>query len=104
MRLLASEVVEFTSEWRFYVLRGVVVGVGHYAGDPLVFPDPAVVRSAVTDFAGGCPAAYGLDFGVSAGRTLLVEANDAYAIGVYGLPPPVFAEMLEARWLELVGG
>lgn len=32
-----------------------------------------------------------------------VEANDAYALGVSGLSPPVYAERLEARWLERVG-
>jgi len=103
MKLLVSEVVEFASEWRFYVLRGVIVGVGHYSGDPLLFPDAEVVRSAVRDYVGESPAAYGLDIGVSCGRSLLVEANDAYSIGLYGLSPPVYAEMLEARWLELMG-
>jgi len=47
----------------------------------LLFPDVAVVRSAVQDYAAESPAAYGLDIGVSSGRSLLVEANDAYAIG-----------------------
>ena len=52
----------------------------------------------------GAPAAYGLDFGVTAdGRTLLVEANDGFALGCYGLDPVIYAEMLEARWCELAG-
>lgn len=101
-RVLLSEVVEFVSEWRFYVLRGEVVGVGHYAGDPLRFPDPETIRATVRDYA-GAPAAYGLDFGVTASGSLLVEANDAYSLGLYGLPPPVYADMLAARWAELVG-
>jgi hypothetical protein len=101
MRLLVSEVVDFVSEWRFYVLRGTVVGVGHYAGDPLQFPDADTIRTAVRDFA-DAPVAYGLDFGLAGGKTLLVEANDAYSIGLYGLSPPLYADMLEARWRELV--
>jgi hypothetical protein len=104
MKLLVSEVVEFVSEWRSYVLRGEVIGVGHYKGDPLRFPDPEVIRSAVKDFQAESPVAYGLDFGITAaGRSLLIEVNDGYAIGSYGLPAPKLAEMYEARWLELVG-
>jgi hypothetical protein len=104
MKLLASEVVNFLAEWRFYVLRHEVLGVGHYAGDAFHYPDPEVVRSAVRDFALEAPVAYGIDFGVTdEGRTLLVEVNDAYALGSYGLSPPKYAAMLEARWLEIVG-
>src|SRR6516162_8008398 len=66
MKLLVSEVVDFASEWRSYVLRGEVIGVGHYKGDPLRFPDPEVIRSAVKDFQAESPVAYGLDFGITA--------------------------------------
>jgi hypothetical protein len=50
------------------------------------------------------PIACALDFGVSAdGRTLLIEANDAFALGAYGLDAVVYANMLEDRWLQIVG-
>lgn len=66
-------------------------------------PDTGTVRAAVAAYA-EAPVAYSLDFGVTAdGRTLLVEANDAFALGAYGLEPVVYARMLEDRWLELVG-
>jgi hypothetical protein len=34
---------------------------------------------------------------------LLIEANDAFALGAYGLDAVTYASMLEDRWLELVG-
>ena len=37
------------------------------------------------------------------GRTLLVEINDGYSRGCYGLPPNLYAQLLSARWAELVG-
>jgi hypothetical protein len=99
----AAEPVAFVSEWRYFVLRGTVVGTAHYKGDCFTHPDPATVRSAVAAYS-GAPAAYGLDFGVTAdGRTLLVEANDGFALGCYGLDPVIYADVLEARWCELAG-
>lgn len=98
-----SEVVNFESEWRYFVHRKQVVGVGHYHGDPFVHPDKNVVLEAVAAYA-DAPRAYALDFGVTSdGRTLVVEANDAYSLGNIGLRPLPYANMLEDRWLEMTG-
>lgn len=98
-----SDVVEFVAEWRYFVKHREVVGVGHYFGDPLRAPDPAVVRAAVAAY-DPCPAAYVIDLGVLAdGRTALVEVNDGFSFGCYGLNPYTHAHMLAARWLEMVG-
>jgi hypothetical protein len=46
-----------------------------------------------------------LDFGVTSdSRTLLVEANDAFALGAHGIDAVAYAKMLEDRWLEITGG
>jgi hypothetical protein len=100
--LLASDPVTFVSEWRFFVLRGQVVGASWYYGDPTVFPDAGVVRGAVKAWEGVAPAGYGIDFGVTAdGRTLLVEVNDGYSLSCLGLRPILYSQILEARWVEL---
>ncbi len=99
----AAEPIAFVSEWRYFVLRGAVIGTAHYKGDCFAHPEPMTVRSAVATYS-GAPAAYGIDFGVTAdGRTLLVEVNDGFALGCYGLDPVLYADMLEARWCELAG-
>ena len=96
-----SEPVAFVSEHRVFVLHGQIVGVRQYAGDPLVFPDAGSVRAAVATFE-DAPASYALDVGVcDDGRTLLVEVNDGYAIGAYGLAPITYAAMIDARWAGL---
>ncbi len=98
-----SDVVEFVAEWRYFVLRGEIVGVGHYRGDPLRAPDPDVVRAAVAAYEDAA-AAYVLDLGVLVdGRTALVEVNDGFSFGCYGLHPTAHARMLSARWHEMVG-
>lgn len=98
----AAEVVNFASEWRYFVHRAAIVGLAHYRGDWTAVPDAATVREAVATYT-DAPVAYCLDFGVtSAGRTLLVEANDAFALGPHGLDAVRYARMLEDRWIEMV--
>lgn len=96
------EHVEFVSEWRFYVEHRQIIGVDHYKGDPLRFPDPAKVLKAARNWE-NAPAAYTLDFGKQrGGRTGLVEVNDMISAGAYGLEDPIYARLIKTRWLELV--
>ena len=48
------------------------------------------------------PKGYAIDFGVTAdGKTVLIEVNDGYALGSYGLMEIDYAKLLSARWAEL---
>ena len=101
--VVCSEVVDFVSEYRAFVLDSEVLGLRHYKGDFRVFPAPEVIDSAVAAYSPS-PAAYGIDFGVTGdGRTLLVETNEAYSLGCYGLTPILYSTFLERRWAELTG-
>lgn len=96
-----AELTPFISEHRTFVIHGEIVDLRPYKGDPLVFPDADRVRDAVASFT-DAPAAYALDVGVAEdGRTLLVEVNDGYAVGSYGLSPMRYAALIDARWAEL---
>ncbi len=95
----------FASEWRCYVCRGQILEMSHYQGDLFTYPDPQVIKMAVADFRSAAPAGYGIDFGVlTDGRTVLVEVNDGYSLGSYGLNAVEYSELLEARWLQLAEG
>jgi hypothetical protein len=49
------------------------------------------------------PVAYSIDVGVLAdGRTALVECNDGFALGNYGVGARVYAEMHRDRWYQMV--
>lgn len=101
-----SEIVEWTSEHRVYVAGGRILGIGHYSGNPEVLPDMNVVNDAVAtlEASGQAPAGYGIDFGVLAGgETALVELNDGFSLGSYGLDDDAYAEVIMARWLQLNG-
>ena len=101
--VLVQEVVSFTSEWRATILRGEVLNVAHYHGDPLRFPAAAPIRAGLAAF-DDQPAGFAMDWGVTEdGRTLLVEVNDGYALGNYGLGGLDYCALLIARWHELMG-
>jgi len=99
--LWCSDVVSFSSEHRVFVVEGRVVGVSHYDGDPQLLPSHELIdacREKLVDIAG-----YALDVGVlDDGTSALVEANDGFALGRYDLDPNAYADMLAARWRQLV--
>lgn len=99
--IYCSEIEDFKAEWRCFVRYGRITGVRPYKGDWRLHYDSAVIENAVRDFA-SAPAGYSMDFGRTAdGRTLLIEVNDGYALGCYGLFYLDYAKLLSARWAEL---
>jgi hypothetical protein len=60
-----------------------------------------VIENAVSEYK-NAPNGYAIDFGVTDdGRTLLIEVNDGYALGSYGLFYLDYAKLLSARWAQL---
>lgn len=98
--LWVSEPLNIISEYRFYVLNNTVQGVSHYKGDPLLIPDVEQVREMARRWK-DAPVAYSLDVGVTPSDTVLVEANDSFALGFYSLQPLLQTKMLMSRWEEL---
>jgi hypothetical protein len=98
-----SEPVNFLSEWRCYIRYGNILDVRRYKGDWKLQCDYRVIEDALSSYK-DAPKAFALDFGVTdKGETLLVEANDGYALGSYGLFSVDYAKLLSARWAEMTG-
>ena len=101
--LYCSESVDFVSEWRCFLLYGIIIGIQFYYGDRDAQCDRNTIDAAVRAYP-NMPAGCALDFGVTKdGRTLLIEMNDGYSLGAYGLEPTLYARLLAARWAELNG-
>lgn len=103
--VFTSEVLDFVSEYRCFILDGEILGVKHYYGDWSVAPDSKVVNACVLSmrYDRGYRTAYSIDFGITAdGVTAVVECNDATSLGSYGLHPVYYARMIVARWLEII--
>ncbi|MCE9670926.1 ATP-grasp domain-containing protein [Myxococcus stipitatus] len=104
--LLCAEVVRFRSEHRAFVVKGVLVGLRHYAGDSAIGVDMACVEEALRllEASGEATAGYALDVGVlDTGETALVEWNDGFSLGSYGLESDSYTALTVARWCELTG-
>jgi ATP-grasp domain, R2K clade family 2 len=100
--VVTSEIVEFQSEYRAFVMDGEILGIHYYKGNIRLFPDFTAIDRAIATYT-SAPAAYAIDFGiVTDGRTLLVETNEAYSLGCYGLPELRYSSLIERRWQELL--
>lgn len=76
---LCSEIVEFTNEWRYYVVNGEIVAAKWYWGDEKNTPEaPKLEIQWPEDWCGTA------DFGTySDGRLALVEAHPPFSTGWY---------------------
>jgi hypothetical protein len=100
-----AEPVNFVAEYRSFIMHGEILDCRLYKGDWSKAPSRSVVEEAAAKMVPHGPAAFSLDWGVTDdGRTLLVEMNDSFSLGHYGLHPGYVAHMLSARWYEMAGG
>lgn len=100
--LIISEVVNFVSEWRVYVLEGKILGIFNYLGEAYTFPNIKVINKIIQEFK-QAPIGYSLDVGVlDDGETAIVEINDGWSLGNYGLSPQLYTRLICARWREIL--
>lgn len=101
IEIWCSEIVSFKTEWRCFVRYGEILDIRQYRGAWDSKLDLSVIKNAIQDFTNS-PAAYALDFGIDENDEMkLVEANEGYSLGTYGLGEVNYAKLLSARWAEL---
>ena len=67
-------------------------------GDWRAHFDPEIVSQVLAVYQPETPRPFSLDTGrVAAGQTVVVEGNDGYSLGVYGLMPLAYAGLLSVR-------
>lgn len=94
-------------EWRAFVIDGEVRDIRPYSGCPDVRAPSRVFVQSLVDQWPGCPAGASIDV-VDLGTPgapdwRVVECNDGYALGAYGLIRSVYAELVVKRWGQLTG-
>ena len=100
--IFTSDVVQFVSEYRCFVLNGELVGCKHYKGNFICTPDFNIIKAAIKKVANAV-IAYSIDFGITNNNeTLLIEINDTYSLSSYGLESKLFCELIKQRWNEIV--
>jgi len=115
-KVLCQEPVKWFKEWRIYILHGEIVGTREY--EPNTTPDRwsqlmrdnsskpnyHTVRKMLSALGKEAPAGFSLDVGMMYHKegTFLVEMNEGFSLGNYGIPNKTYARIIEARWDELV--
>ena len=99
--ILMSQPINIISEYRCFVHEGELKGIQYYLGDYKLYPDIRVVESMISDYTSS-NCAYTLDVGVTDdGKTILVEVNDMWAIGSYGMDARTYTLMCVRRMREI---
>jgi len=91
------------SEWRCYIHNNKVEYISNYSGDFYVSIDSSYLDNVINQNKGKFPVAYTIDIGVlSNGENVVIEYNDMWAIGNYGVPNDVYVRMLRDRYFEII--
>ncbi len=103
--IYTSDVVNIISEYRCFVHKNKLVGIKHYDGDFTRFPDVFTIESMMQKYYEDSPVSYTLDVGLirdgNSFKTILIEINDFWAIGGYGLDGKTYVRMLIDRFQEI---
>ena len=106
-KVMAYEPLEkILSEWRLYVHKGKILDSRNYSGDFKIQPDYNYVESVIS-LLEKFPCAYTIDIGKEFKRhggmnDVVIEFNDMWAIGNYGMPNDLYLKLLTDRYFEIV--
>jgi hypothetical protein len=104
-KIFTSEPIDIISEYRCFVHKGELVGMKHYSGSFQKFPDMFEVKMMIEKFKNEAPVSYTLDIGIikkgTEEKTVLIEINDFWAIGGYGLDSKIYVKMLIDRFQQI---
>lgn len=102
------------SEWRAYILENELIYCGNYAGSVYISPDYRYIRKVINQNRQSFPqfpCAYTIDMAILKddndewGRwdeNEVVEFNDMWAIGNYGMPNDLYVRALKKRYFEIM--
>lgn len=101
IKLWCSKVIDIKSEYRVFVCDNEILDCHKYKGDWSLAPNQKIVENMVQEMKPIAHRAYCLDVGIdSSEQTILIEVNDGYAFGAYGLRPELYMKMISTRWEE----
>jgi len=90
------------TEWRCYVRNKTIIDARNYSGDFSVTPDFNYAENIVANNK-DYPSAYTIDIALmDNGKTEVIEYNDMWAIGNYGIDNTDYYKLLRERYFEIV--
>lgn len=97
-----NTIYNIVSEYRCFIANGKILGVKHYKGSPYKSLDENIVLEMLKDYK-NAPKAFSMDLGLTeCGKTILIECNNGYSSGNYGLSDTLYATFLLESYKELI--
>lgn len=94
-------ILDVVSEYRCFILNGEVLGVKHYKGNPYCCLNEEIVIEMIKNYTSR-PNAFSMDLGITrTGETVLIECNNGYSSGNYGLSDILYANFLKQGWIDI---
>ena len=95
---------EILTEWRCYIHNNKLVDVKNYSGSFMRFPYLGGIPDLIKDNKElGFPNTYTIDIAeLETTNQVVVEYNDMWAIGNYGVPNDLYLEMLKTRYFDIM--
>lgn len=95
---------DILSEWRIYVDKNKVIDSKNYSGDFTLSPDYGYIDAVIElNKTLGFPSTYIIDIGLlESEENVVIEYNDAWAIGNYGVPNELYLKMLRNRYFDII--
>ena len=91
------------SEWRLYVHNDKLIDARNYAGEFIVSPNYEYAMIVISNNKGKFPCAYTIDIAIlKDSENVVVEFNDMWAIGNYGIPNDIYLRALKDRYFEIL--
>lgn len=94
------------SEWRVYINNNNIVDSRNYSGDFRVNIDYEYVEKVIQENEDSeliFPSAYTIDVGVlESSENVVIEFNDMWAIGNYGIDNYTYLKLLKNRYFEII--
>lgn len=108
--IFCSEILNIKREWRGFIYYDKLIDIRPYTGDWHYSYNPDTIDKVLEAFKTweDRPVACSLDFAVieknngKEQQTVFLEANDAYALGNYGLNCIDYAKLISARWSQIL--
>ena len=104
--IIIQQVINFNSEWRFYIFRNKIVDIRHYSGRMDINLIGAVNNFNKLDDSTfkNFPETFVMDIGFynDSDSYTIIEFNDMWAIGNYGVPNDLYVRMLKDRYFDII--
>lgn len=103
--LWTSDILDIKAEWRAFCIDGEVVDVRSYSSNAWQTSFDSNKINAATKQWSQIPHGCSMDWAVcninGKEETVLLEVNDGWALGAYGLDPSLYFQLLKVRWEQI---